>query len=654
MPRDIPLSNGNLLVTFDCQYRIRDFYYPHVGQENHAGTRPFHFGVWLDGRLSWVHGPDWTRSLAYEPDTLVSHVELRNASLQLEMVCSDTVEFHRNAYLRRVVLRNLAPTDRVARVYFHLDFSILGNDVGDTAFYDPKLNAVIHYKGPYWFLADGRTADGRGMSSFATGVKNQPGFEGTFRDAEDGVLSRHPIAQGSVDSIAEFEVRLPASGETELHYWILAGKDYDDVASLDQFVLARSPAELMGRTRDYWRCWAAKETRDLSPLPEAVARLFKVSLLVLRTQIDAGGTILAANDSDFLHFSHDTYSYCWPRDGSLVCRALDLAGYGELSQKFFLFCRNVVRPEGYLLHKYNPDGTFASSWLPWTHRLAKLPIQEDESALVIWALWEHYKQYRDIEFLRPLYRPLVVRVGDFLADFRDRATGLPLPSWDLWEERCAIHAFTCGAVHGGLDAAKNFAEMFGTLDRASVYAEAMKEVRRGLDEHMYCPDLKRFVRSLTPTDKGLTRDTTLDSSIMGLSAFGAYPADDPRIIETLRQVHAGLAVKTKVGGLARYENDYYFRVSEDTARVPGNPWFICTLWEAMHRIPLCRSEEQLKKEVRSILVWTAEHALPSGILAEQIHPETGAPLSVSPLTWSHATFVHCVLEYLRRLREVAK
>src|SRR5947199_7129209 len=33
-----------------------------------------------------------------------------------------------------------------------------------------------------------------------------------------------------------------------------------------------------------------------------------------------------------------------------------------------------------------------------------------------------------------------------------------------------------------------------------------------------------------------------------------------------------------VGGVARYENDYYHRISNDIAAVPGNPWFICTLW----------------------------------------------------------------------------
>jgi GH15 family glucan-1,4-alpha-glucosidase len=33
-----------------------------------------------------------------------------------------------------------------------------------------------------------------------------------------------------------------------------------------------------------------------------------------------------------------------------------------------------------------------------------------------------------------------------------------------------------------------------------------------------------------------------------------------------------------------------------------------------------------------LMQWVTDHALPSGVLAEQVHPITGEPLSVSPLT----------------------
>jgi GH15 family glucan-1,4-alpha-glucosidase len=38
------------------------------------------------------------------------------------------------------------------------------------------------------------------------------------------------------------------------------------------------------------------------------------------------------------------------------------------------------------------------------------------------------------------------------------------------------------------------------------------------------------------------------------------------------------------------------------------------------------------------------------VLAEQVHPITGHPLSVSPLTWSHSAFVWAVLLYVEKFQ----
>ena len=116
----------------------------------------------------------------------------------------------------------------------------------------------------------------------------------------------------------------------------------------------------------------------------------------------------------------------------------------------------------------------------------------------------------------------------------------------------------------------------------------------------------------------------------------------------MRQVEDKLWVKSRVGGVSRYENDYYHRISNDIASVPGNPWFICTLWLAQYRIARARTLEELEQAL-PILEWAASRTLESGVLAEQIHPYTDKPLSVSPLTWSHATVVAAVIEYLKKL-----
>jgi len=130
--------------------------------------------------------------------------------------------------------------------------------------------------------------------------------------------------------------------------------------------------------------------------------------------------------------------------------------------------------------------------------------------------------------------------------------------------------------------------------------------------------------------------------------LGALPADDPQAVSTLQQVENRLWVKTDVGGMARYENDYYHQVEKkDTGRVPGNPWFICTMWLARYRLLRAQTMEDLTPGLK-LLEWAAERAFPSGTMAEQLHPYTGEPLSVSPLTWSHAEYVRAVQEYIER------
>ena len=146
-------------------------------------------------------------------------------------------------------------------------------------------------------------------------------------------------------------------------------------------------------------------------------------------------------------------------------------------------------------------------------------------------------------------------------------------------------------------------------------------------------------------------DWTLDSAMYGLWAFGMYAPDDPRIVSMMTILHDRLWCKTDVGGMARYENDYYQQVSQDIDNVPGNPWFICTLWMAQYYIAAARTLADLEPAV-AMLEWTAAHALDSDILAEQVNPYTHAPLSVSPLTWSHATVITAVHEYLDKYAEL--
>ena len=104
------------------------------------------------------------------------------------------------------------------------------------------------------------------------------------------------------------------------------------------------------------------------------------------------------------------------------------------------------------------------------------------------------------------------------------------------------------------------------------------------------------------------------------------------------------------GGIARYENDNYYQVNKNAG---PNPWFISTLWVAEYYIKKATSEKELTSAIE-IFEWVANKALPSGVLSEQINPYTGEPLSVAPLTWSHAGFVTAVVKYLEKIEFLNK
>ncbi len=653
MPRDLPLGNGTLLLNFDRTYQLRDLYYPHVGKENHSTGEPFRFGVWVENNFRWITDAHWSRQLDYEHDTLVTRVALAHPDLALNLVCNDAVDFHENLYVRRMEVTNHADHARQVRLFFSHDFHISENAVGDTAYYEPQRRAVLHYKGPRWFLICGqRAGEPAQVDQWATGLKELDGREGTWRDAEDGSLSGNPIAQGSVDSTIALHVELKAGETQTVYYWMCVGDDFETVTTTNRLVRERGPQTFIDRAAAYWRLWVNKEEYEFANLPHAIVHAFNQSLLILRTQIDNNGAIIAANDSDIASLVRDTYSYVWQRDGALVAHALDLADQPDLAQRFFNFSADVITAEGYFLHKYNADGSLASSWHPWfANGQKELPVQEDETGLVLWALWEHFDKFRDVEFIKPLYRSLIIRAAEWLSSYRD-ANNLPQPSWDLWEERRGVHAFSIAATWAGLNAAANFAEAFGENNFADKYRAAASAMKTATDQFLWQANANRFARRLSPRADGTYEvDWTIDAAVYALFQFGMYAPDEPRIVATMTSLRDRLWIKSNVGGMARYENDYYHQVSQDIANVPGNPWFICTLWLASWQIAKAKNADELKPAL-DIFNWVAQHALPSGVLAEQVHPYTDAPLSVSPLTWSHAALVTTVLEYLDKFSEL--
>lgn len=655
MPRALVLSNGQTAVCLDDYGFVRDFYYPYVGLENHVLGKKHRIGIWVDGTFTWLDDGGWSISMGYKPQTMGSLIIGKHEQLKVSVVLEDVVYNEQDTFVREVSLYNHTEHPLQMRIFFGQEFMISENNKRNTAFYDPTHNAIVHYKGRRVFIVNGRTQDGRGIDDYTVGAFEFEGKEGSFRDAEDGELGKNAVEHGSADSVIRFSLNCPANSKVQLCYWIAAGKSLTDAYALNDTVLTKTPSAMVYSTEQFWQAWLNKRDHDVHMLTPEQKKMFDTSLFILRAHTDNRGSIIASADSDMMVWGKDDYSYMWPRDAAFIVSALDKAGFSEVTKPFFHFCKDVLHPDGYLHHRFRPDKSLGSTWhsnmkqSEWLKDgILQLPIQEDETASVLYALWKHYESTKDIEFIETLFKPMIEKMANFLVRFRDSETGLPLHSYDLWEEKIGISTYTCASVYGGLMAASNFAELLGKRNHMREYRDAAKLLHKATREHLFSTSLQSFVRIAYNHQGVIVHDETVDaSSLFGLWYFGMMDHTDPLFVSTEEQVQKRLLNPTQLGGIIRYERDEYFRSTD-----LSNPWFITTMWEAQRILQRSFISDQDLQYVQSILQWVVDHQMQSGVLAEQLNPYTRASLSATPLVWSHAVYVETVLQYISKLEQI--
>jgi oligosaccharide amylase len=656
MARAVTLGNGNMLVGLDYRGQVRDLYYPYVGFSNHvsgaSGNYVHRIGVYVDDTISWLDSPEWDITVGCDPETVVGSMHAVNDTLGVTLSSVDVVHNEQNVFIRSFTVCNERNETREVKVFFSQQLRISESRRGDTGLYDPRVKAIVHYKGKNTFLINAMH-DGAQFTEYNIGLFGIEGKEGAYCDANDGVLEHNPIEHGSVDSVIGITLQLGAKKCAQIEYWLACGETIAEVHDLNAYVLKETPERLLRSTEKYWKAWVDADERDVSLLSPEIQILYKRSLTTIRVHTDNHGGIIASSDTDMLHHGRDTYSYVWPRDAALVANALDRSGHSDVAKRFFTFITNKLERGGYLMHKYRTDGCLGSSWHPWIiEGVPEFPIQEDETALVLHMLWKHYEIEKDIEYIESLYNPFIEKAADFMTEFMESRLGLPNNSFDLWEEKFGISTYTASSVYAALSSAAKFANILGKEESARTYNAVAQRIQSSILEHLYDEDLNMFIKQIrTYDDKDDVRDMTIDiSSFFGPVYFGVVEPHDPRVRKALQTVEDTLRVNAEETGYMRYEGDTYYTLQE--AGTP-NPWVITTLWMAQYHIMAAESLEGLK-EAYTILEWTCAHATKSGVLAEQMHPHTGEHLSTAPLTWSHAEFVTTIDEYLKKYAELTK
>ena len=646
MARPIVLSNGTLHVGINVYGMVHDFYYPYVGLENHdvAGNMRHRIGVWVDGSFSWLDDGQWQFSIDYEDRALIGNTQARNANLGITLEMQDGVDCDFNAFIRNIHVINMSDQPREVRLFLHQVFRISNSLNGDTAQYLPAEPAILHYKGHRAFVIGAANHEGTPFDQFSIGVYGIEGHEGTFRDAEDGVLSGNAVEHGMVDSVLGFNLELEAHGSTRVSYWIAAGRDQREAITTHRKIRSRNVFERLRAVQLYWNHWLQPAERFIAKLEERWREPFRESLLILKAHIDSHGAVIASTDTTVRNYSRDTYAYCWPRDAAYALWPLLRLGYTEELKNFFSFCRDALQPEGYLMHKYQADGSLGSSWHPYIYAGRHTPpIQEDETAIVLFLFGQYYQVTDDFETLHRFYSSLVHPAAAFLAGSIDETTKLPHATYDIWEEKFLTSTYTTAVTYAGLLAAAKLAEAMGHDQDAVHWQAVADDMRAAAQRSLFNANKKYFYKGFVcahheNNECQFTYDETVDfSSFYGAFMFGLFDIQSDEIkasFETLQKLfHIN---DGSVTPMPRYEGDQYNTV--DPASV-GNPWIITTLWLAQYYMETDRLDE-----ARAIIDWVRERMLPSGVLGEQLNPYTLKFVSVAPLAWSQAEFMNSILD----------
>lgn len=622
------VGNSSMLGCLTERGELVRLFWPHIDYPQHVDK--LSVGFFTPGHRgpgSWLETDAWQCSQRYLPDTNILETVYLRPEPALRIIQTDFVLPDKDIWVRRYEAENMGDCELESGFLVHSS-GMTTNPQLLCSLFDFKYDALVHYRHQYYIS----------ISSNLEARQFQLG-NNARRCAENGELR----GTDSIGMMPEGAVswRLEPLQPGEKRQWCLyicASHTLKGVKKLMGEVRETAPSLLQAQTVSWWHGFL-QGARQIRTGRQEVDELYRRSLLVFKLMSDGKtGGLLAAPEIDEEFTRCGRYAYCWGRDAAFITGALDCCGLTADVDRFYRWAAEIQEEDGSWQQRYHMDGNLAPSW----------GIQVDETGTLLWGIHQHYLVTREIGFLEEMW-DCTRRGVEFLCSFMDPETGLPAPSYDLWEERLGEHAYSSAAVYGGLMAG---VEMGRILKKPVELTEAWQKTAESLKEAMvknfWNEEWHRFLRGirvkLNPwgeeftqdrvwvkvNPKGTLRDFTredwkVDISLLGLSIpFGVFSPGDPKMDGTMEVVEQVLTTPS-VGGLKRYEEDGY---------MGGNPWVLTTLWAALYHI-----ERKDYAKARRYFDWAVKARTELGLLPEQVGKDTGKPAWVIPLTWSHAMYV---------------
>ena len=615
-------GNGKLLVSFTGSGEANRIFWPE--QDYAQQINNIFIGIKFDETdTRFLHENLWYIEQRYEKRTNILDTMYENSDFGLRIYQRDFVTNNKDVWVRNYVVENISDKVLNLKTFLHTDFITADNDIRSGMIDFENDAAVIYNKSSVVTIGSDKKIKG-----FQ--------FGGSFDALRKDILYGKDDISMTSDMGLKFELgELKAGEKTEFNLFFAFSFDMKTGREMLDAARKDGSKKLIEKEKAFWNN-EFKKYNKLETNNEKINEVYYQSILTFKllTNQDTGA-ILAGVEVDEKFTRCGRYGYCWPRDGVFITKAFDICGMTEEAEKFYLvWAKKAQLPNGSWQQRYYLNGNLAPSW----------GVQLDEIASIIYGAWEHYKLTKKLEFLEEMWG-IIKDATVYLANNFDEETGLPKPSYDLWEERFGEHAYTAAAVCAAFRCSADMAEILNVdLPLAKLWREEANKLTKTIEDNLWSDQERRFLRGRktrlnwwncdtieVETNKMGYKlqvadvDNTVDISLLGLTfPFNVFDAKCDKIKKTVKAIEERLD-GFPAGGFGRYEHDSY---------IGGNPWIVSTLWLAMYYATIGDMEKCKEK-----IIWATKSATNLGFLPEQVDKFNGKPAWIMQLAWSSAMYI---------------
>jgi GH15 family glucan-1,4-alpha-glucosidase len=324
------------------------------------------------------------------------------------------------------------------------------------------------------------------------------------------------------------------------------------------------------------------------------------------------------------------YRYSWVRDATFALWALYTLGFDWEANDFFWFVADVAERDKDLQVMYGVDerAELPEQELDLEGYEGARPVrignaayqqrQHDVWGAVLDSVYLHTKTRDGLD--ERIWSILVHQVKSALALWRE-------PDQGIWEVRGPPQHFTSSKLMCwvAVDRGARLAGLKGEDELAKEWEERAEEIRNDICTHGVDKRGVFTQRYDAPA---------LDASLLLLPLFRFLPADDPRVVATVRAIADELTVD---GLVLRYKVEE----TDDGLGTEEGAFLICSFW-----LVSALSEIGDQERARSLCEKLLSLASPLELYAEEIDPSSGRHLGNFPQAFTHLALINAVMHII--------